>query len=62
MVTGGDADTDVAIKSSTPFNKCTIDINGQHIDDLENLDIGCLCIIWFSIVINIQPYHEIFGS
>ena len=33
------ADTNVAFKNCTPFTRCVIHINDEHIETVENLDI-----------------------
>ena len=38
-VTGGDNNTRLALKNCTPFTKCNLEINDEHIDTAENLDI-----------------------
>ena len=37
--TGSDANTKVAFKNRTPYTKCETHINGEHIDNADNLDI-----------------------
>ena len=37
--TGGDNNTRLAFKNCTPFTKCNLEINDEHIDTAENLDI-----------------------
>ena len=37
--TGGDADTRVAFKNCAPFTKCISQINDEHVDGANNLDI-----------------------
>ena len=37
--TGGDDNTRLALKNSAPFTKCNLEINDEHIDTAENLDI-----------------------
>ena len=37
--TGGDNNTRLALKNCAPFNKCNLEINDEHIDTAENLDI-----------------------
>ena len=37
--TGGDNNTRLALKNSAPFTKCNLEINDEHIDTAENLDI-----------------------
>ena len=37
--TGGDNNTTLALKNCTPFTKCNSEINDEHIDTAENLDI-----------------------
>ena len=36
--TGGDNNTRLALKNCTPFTKCNLEINDEHIDTAENLD------------------------
>ena len=40
-----DASTRLALKNRAPFTKCNLEINDEHVDTAENLDIQCLCII-----------------
>ena len=37
--TGGDDNTRLALKNCASFTKCNLEINGEHIDTAENLDI-----------------------
>ena len=37
--TGGDADTRVAFKNCAPFTRCISQINDEHVDGANNLDI-----------------------
>ena len=37
--TGGGADTKVAFKNCAPFTKCITNINDEHVDGADNLDI-----------------------
>ena len=37
--TGGDNDTRLALKNLAPFTKCNLEINDEHIDTAENVDI-----------------------
>ena len=37
--TGGDNNTRLALKNCAPFSKCNLEINDEHIDTVENLDI-----------------------
>ena len=37
--TGGDNNTRLALKNCAPFTKCNLEINNEHIDTAENLDI-----------------------
>ena len=37
--TGGDNNTRLALTNCTPFNKCNLEINDEHINTAENLDI-----------------------
>ena len=37
--TGGDNNTRLALKNCAPFPKCNLEINDEHIDTAENLDI-----------------------
>ena len=37
--TGGDNNTRLALKNFPPFTKCNLEINDEHIDTAENLDI-----------------------
>ena len=37
--TGGDNNTRLALKNSMPFTKCNLEINDEHIDTAENVDI-----------------------
>ena len=37
--TGGDNNTRLALKNCAPFTKCNLEINDEHIDAAENLDI-----------------------
>ena len=38
--------TRLALKNCAPFTKCNLEINDEHVDTVENLDIAiCLCII-----------------
>ena len=37
--TGGDNNTRLALKTCAPFTKCNLEINDEHIDTAENLDI-----------------------
>ena len=37
--TGGDNNTRLALKNLAPFTKCNLEINDEHIDTAENLDI-----------------------
>ena len=37
--TGGDNNTRLALKDYSPFTKCNLEINDEHIDTAENLDI-----------------------
>ena len=37
--TGGDNNTRLALKNCTPFARCNLEINDEHIDIAENLDI-----------------------
>ena len=37
--TGGDNNTRLALKNCTPFTKCNLEINNEHIYTAENLDI-----------------------
>ena len=37
--TGGDANTRVAFKNCAPFSKCITQINDEHVDNADNLDI-----------------------
>ena len=37
--TGGDNNTRLAFKNCAPFTKCNLEINDEHIDTAENLDI-----------------------
>ena len=37
--TGGDNNTRLALKNCSPFTKCNLEINDEHIDTAENLDI-----------------------
>ena len=37
--TGGDNNTRLALKNCTPFTKCNLEINDEHVDTAENLDI-----------------------
>ena len=37
--TGGDNNTRLALKNCAPFTKCNLEINDEHIDTVENLDI-----------------------
>ena len=34
-----DADTRLALKNFAPFTKCNLEINDEHVDTAENLDI-----------------------
>ena len=34
-----DADTRLALKNCAPFIKCNLEINDEHVDTAENLDI-----------------------
>ena len=38
-VTGDDSNTRLALKNCAPFTKCNLEINDEHIDTAENLDI-----------------------
>ena len=38
--TGGDNNTRLTLKNCVPFTKCNLEINDEHIDTAENLDIG----------------------
>ena len=35
-----DANTRLALKNCTPFTKCNLEINDEHVDTAENLDIA----------------------
>ena len=37
--TGGDNNTRLALKNCAPFTKCNLEINDEHVDTAENLDI-----------------------
>ena len=37
--TGGDNNTRLPLKNCAPFTKCNLEINDEHIDTAENLDI-----------------------
>ena len=37
--TGGDANTRVTFKNCAPFTKCITQINDEHVDNADNLDI-----------------------
>ena len=37
--TGGDNNTRLALKNCAPFSKCNLEINDEHVDTAENLDI-----------------------
>ena len=37
--TGGNANTSVAFKNCAPFTRCVTDINDEHVETAENLDI-----------------------
>ena len=37
--TGGNANTRLAFKNCAPFEKCNLEINDEHVDTAENLDI-----------------------
>ena len=37
--TGGDNNTRLALKNCEPFTKCNLEINDEHVDTAENLDI-----------------------
>ena len=37
--TGGNNNTRLALKNCTPFTKCNLEINDEHVDTAENLDI-----------------------
>ena len=37
--TGGNANTRLAFKNCAPFEKCNLEINDEHFDTAENLDI-----------------------
>ena len=37
--TGGNNNTRLALKNSAPFTKCNLEINDEHVDTTENLDI-----------------------
>ena len=37
--TGGDANSRLAFKNCTQFTKCITDINDEHVDNADNLDI-----------------------
>ena len=39
MVTAADANTRLALKNCAPFTKCNLEINDEHVDTAENLDI-----------------------
>ena len=39
MVIGGDNNTRLALKNCAPFTKCNLEINDEHVDTAENLDI-----------------------
>ena len=36
---GADSDTRLALKSCAPFTKCNLEVNDEHVDTAENLDI-----------------------
>ena len=37
--TGGNNNTRLALKNCAPFTKCNLEINDEHVDIVENLDI-----------------------
>ena len=37
--TGGNNNTRLALKNCAPFTKCNLEINDEHVDPAENLDI-----------------------
>ena len=37
--TGSNNDTRLALKNCSPFTKCNLEINDEHVDTAENLDI-----------------------
>ena len=37
--TGGNNNTRLALKNCAPFTKCNLEINDEHVDTAENLDI-----------------------
>ena len=39
MATAADANTRLALKNCAPFTKCNLEINDEHVDTAENLDI-----------------------
>ena len=39
-VAAADANTRLALKNCTPFSKCNLEINDEHVDTAENLDIS----------------------
>ena len=38
--TGGNSNTRLALKSCAPFTKCNLEINDEHVDTAENLDMA----------------------
>ena len=40
-----DANTRLALKNCAPFTKCNLEINDEHVDTAEKLDITMPCII-----------------
>ena len=61
-VTGGDANTRVALKNCAPFIKCLTHTNDEHFDGANNLDIimPMYNLIEYSIII--QTFQEVYGS
>ena len=54
--TGSDNNTRLALKNCAPFTKCNLEINDEHIDTAENLDIvmPMYNLIEYSVIIKIH--------
>ena len=50
------ANTRLALKNYAPFTKCNLEINYEHVDTAENLDIT---MPMYTIIINIHQRHFI---
>ena len=50
-----DGDTTLALKNCAPFTKCNLEINDEHVDTAENLDIVMLM---YSLIEHSDNYQD----